>query len=196
MFELLAYTAIIASIWIVIGVFTVAKLYPSYSHNKQFCSELGAAGSATEKLSPLINNYPLGILFCAFGWYVINLENAPILVVLVGWLSIVHGIGTWVAGYFPMDANPYTESPTVTCQVHSWAGLVMLLSLLIAPILIAISDYLSISFRVFSACFVCVTCYFCFRLTKAFKQRTNAGAYQRLAYGVQLIWLSAFSLVI
>jgi len=76
MFELLAYTAIIASIWIVIGVFTVAKLYPSYSHNKQFCSELGAAGSATEKLSPLINNYPLGILFCAFGWYVINLENA------------------------------------------------------------------------------------------------------------------------
>lgn len=92
------YTAIIASVWIVIGVFTVAKRYPNYSHKKQFCSELGTAGSATEKLSPLINNYPLGILFCAFGWYVINLENAPILVVLVGWLSVVLVKGTWALG--------------------------------------------------------------------------------------------------
>lgn len=111
MFELLAFTALIASVWIVIGVFTVAKRYPGYSHKKQFCSELGATGSATEKLSALINNYPLGILFCAFGWYVINLENVPFLVASVGWLSIIHGIGTWVAGYFPMDADPILNRP-------------------------------------------------------------------------------------
>ena len=190
------YSALIANIWIVLGVYTAGKLYPGYSHTKQFCSELGAAGSPTEKLSPIINNYPLGLLFCLFGWYVLQLKNTPVLITLVGFLVIIHGVSTWVAGYYPMDAEPQTKTPTLSCQIHSWAGLVMLLSLLIAPVLVAASSYASISFRLFSILCVGIIGYLVLLLASAFKQQANAGLYQRLAYSVQLLWLSAFSLVI
>ncbi|HEA14887.1 MAG TPA: DUF998 domain-containing protein [Pseudoalteromonas prydzensis] len=190
------YSALIASIWIAVGVYIAGRCYPNYSHAKQFCSELGAVGSPTEKLSPIINNYPLGLLFCLFGWYVLQLENAPLLIALVGWLTISHGVATWFAGYFPMDGDPQTKTPTLSCRIHSWAGLVMLMSLLIAPILVAVSSYTSISFRLFSILCVCITCYFLVLLTQAFKQKGSVGTYQRLSYGVQLLWLSAFSLVL
>ncbi|WP_140391193.1 DUF998 domain-containing protein, partial [Pseudoalteromonas sp. JB197] len=111
MFETIAiYSGLIATLWIFIGVYVASRFYEGYSHSKQFCSELGATGSPTEKLSPLINNYPLGFLFCFFGWYLAQLANVSILVNIVGWLVIVHGIGTWVAGYFPMDADPFTRA--------------------------------------------------------------------------------------
>ncbi|MFT6789341.1 MAG: hypothetical protein ACJAVX_002714 [Pseudoalteromonas rhizosphaerae] len=159
------YSALSASIWIVAGVYIAGRCYPNYSHAKQFCSELGAAGSPTEKLSPLINNYPLGLLFCLFGWYVVQLENTAILIMLVGWLVMIHGVGTWIAGYFLMDADPNTKNPTLSCQIHSWAGLVMLLSLLIAPIFVAVSSYTSISFRLFSI--LCVYCLLLFSFVDA-----------------------------
>ncbi|MBE0377081.1 hypothetical protein PPRY_a4382 [Pseudoalteromonas prydzensis ACAM 620] len=95
-----------------------------------------------------------------------------------------------------MDGDPQTKTPTLSCRIHSWAGLVMLMSLLIAPILVAVSSYTSISFRLFSILCVCITGYLVILLASAFKQQANAGLYQRLAYGVQLLWLSVFSLVI
>ncbi|CAM4024360.1 MULTISPECIES: DUF998 domain-containing protein [Pseudoalteromonas] len=190
------YSALIASTWIIVGVYIAGKYYPGYSHKKQFCSELGAAGSPTEKLSPIINNYPLGLLFCLFGWHVLQLKDTPTLITLVGWLTISHGVATWLAGYFPMDADPQTKTPTLSCQIHSWAGLIMLLSLFFAAIFVAMSDYVSIGFRFFSILAVAFTGYFVILLARAFKQQGDAGLYQRLAYGVQLLWLSAFSLVI
>ena len=61
--ELVSYFGILASIWMLVGVYGVAKRYPNYSHKNQFCSELGASGSPTERLSPAVNNYPLALLF-------------------------------------------------------------------------------------------------------------------------------------
>lgn len=193
------YSGLIATIWIFIGVYVAGRFYDGYDHAKQFCSELGAAGSPTEKLSPLINNYPLGFLFCFFGWYLAQLSNVSNLVNIAGWLVIVHGIGTWVAGYFPMDADPFTKNPTFKCKVHSWAGFMMLLSLTVAPILIAISpttDTISQSFRIFSLCSVIGAIYYLVAMVKAVKNQTNPGIHQRLSYGFQLIWLSVFSLVL
>ena len=81
MFENIAvYSGVIATIWIFIGVYVAGRFYEGYSHSKQFCSELGATGSPTEKLSPLINNYPLGFLFCFFGLYLAQLSDVSILV--------------------------------------------------------------------------------------------------------------------
>ncbi|ATD05028.1 MULTISPECIES: DUF998 domain-containing protein [Pseudoalteromonas] len=200
MFETIAiYSGLIATLWIFIGVYVASRFYEGYSHSKQFCSELGATGSPTEKLSPLINNYPLGFLFCFFGWYLAQLANVSILVNIVGWLVIVHGIGTWVAGYFPMDADPFTKHPTFSCKVHSWAGFIMLLSLVVAPILIAISPTTEITplyFRVFSIVSVIATVYYLFAMAKAIKLQSNPGSYQRISYGIQLSWLSVFSIVL
>ena len=200
MFETIAiYSGLIATLWIFIGVYVASRFYEGYSHSKQFCSELGATGSPTEKLSPLINNYPLGFLFCFFGWYLAQLANVSILVNIVGWLVIVHGIGTWVAGYFPMDADPFTKHPTFSCKVHSWAGFIMLLSLVLAPILIAISPTTEITplyFRVFSIISVIATVYYLFAMAKAVKLQSNPGTYQRISYGIQLSWLSVFSIVL
>ena len=200
MFEMIAiYSGLIATLWIFIGVYVASQFYEGYSHSKQFCSELGATGSPTEKLSPLINNYPLGFLFCFFGWYLARLANVSILVNIAGWLVIVHGIGTWVAGYFPMDADPFTKHPTFSCKVHSWAGFIMLLSLVVAPILIAISpttEVISLYFRVFSIVSVIATVYYLFAMAKAIKLQSNPGTYQRISYGIQLSWLSVFSTVL
>ena len=55
MFETIAvYSGLIATLWIFIGVYVASLFYEGYSHCKQFCSELGATGSPTEKLSPLM----------------------------------------------------------------------------------------------------------------------------------------------
>ncbi|KAF7763019.1 hypothetical protein PUND_b0336 [Pseudoalteromonas undina] len=200
MFETIAiYSGLIATLWIFIGVYVASRFYKGYSHSKQFCSELGATGSPTEKLSPLINNYPLGFLFCFFGWYLAQLANVSILVNIAGWLVIVHGIGTWVAGYFPMDADPFTKHPTFSCKVHSWAGFIMLLSLVVAPILIAISpttEVISLYFRVFSIVSVIATVYYLFAMAKAIKLQSKPGTYQRISYGIQLSWLSVFSIAL
>ncbi len=200
MFEIIAiYSGLIATIWIFVGVYVASIFYSGYNHSTQFCSELGAVGSPTEKLSPIINNYPLGFLFCLFGWYLAQLTNTSTLVNLAGWFVIIHGLGTWVAGYFPMDADPYTKNPSFTCKVHSWAGFIMFISLIIAPILIALSpttELVSANFRIFSVLSVFAAIYFLFAMAKAVKSQTNPGTHQRISYAIQLFWLSVFSLVL
>lgn len=193
------YSGVIATIWITVGVYIAGKFYCGYNHQKQFCSELGASGSPTEKLSPIINNYPLGALFCLFGAYLVLLPNSSVLINLAGWLIIIHGISTWVAGYFPMDADPYTREPTLHCKIHSWAGFIMFLSLLIAPILVAISpttSTINMTFKVFSIASVIVAIYYLIVMAKVFKSKGNVGTYQRISYGVQLLWLSTFSVIL
>jgi hypothetical protein len=126
-------------------------------------------------------------------WYLAQLVN------IAGWLVIVHGISTWVAGYFPMDADPFTKHPTFSCKVHSWAGFIMLLSLVVAPILIAISpttEVISLYFRVFSIVSVIATVYCLFAMAKAIKLQSKPGTYQRISYGIQLSWLSVFSITL
>ncbi|KDM93499.1 DUF998 domain-containing protein [Photobacterium galatheae] len=200
MFESIAvYSGLIATIWIFVGVYIAGRLYAGYDHSKQFCSELGATGSPTEKLSPLINNYPLGFLFCFFGWYLAQLPSVSILVNIAGWFVVAHGIGTWVAGYFPMDADPFTKNPTLNCKIHSCAGVIMLLSLVVAPILIAISpttETIPLYFRILSIVSVVAAVYSLFAMAKAVKNQSNPGLHQRFSYGFQLIWLSVFSLVL
>jgi len=193
------YSGLIASIWIVIGVYVASLFYADYNHSTQFCSELGATGSPTEKLSPLINNYPLGVLFCLFGWYLMSIPNVSILINVTGWLVITHGIATWIAGYFPMDADPFTRNPTLHCKIHSWAGFVMLLSFVIAPVLIAVSPtsaLISVHFKIFSIVCVVAAVYYLFAMARAVRTKTKPGIYQRISYGFQLLWLSVFSLVL
>ena len=200
MFESIAtLSGLIATIWISIGVYIAAKFYPNYDHANQFCSELGAAGSPTEKLSPLINNYPLGFIFCLFGLHLMQLPDSNTALLITGALVIIHGVGTWIAGYFPMDKNPYTKTPSFSCKVHSWAGFIMLLSLLVAPVLIAFSPKSAMIpdwFRWVSILTVILAFYYLVKMTKAVKKQKFVGYYQRVSYWIKLIWLSIFSLIL
>lgn len=192
-------SGLIATIWITVGVYVAAKLYPNYDHSNQFCSELGATGSPTEKISPIINNYPLGIIFCLFGWVLIQLNNSNLALTICGVLIIIHGIGTWVAGYFPMDKDPYTKSPTLSCKIHSWAGFVMLSSLLLAPVITAFSPesiYVPFWFRGASIITVFLATYYLVKMAKAARKQKLTGYYQRLSYWVKLLWLSIFSVIL
>ncbi|NIB38651.1 DUF998 domain-containing protein [Pseudomaricurvus alkylphenolicus] len=193
--ELWPYSGLAASIWLVIGVAVAGAKYEGYSHTRQFCSELGAAGSPTERFSPIINNYPLGLLFVLFGVYLAS-EADALLMSSIGWLIVTHGVGTWVAGYFPMDADPYTPSPTRACKIHGLAGVVMLLSLIVAPVLSLFSSEFSVAFKGFSVVCLAATLIFTATLAGAFKKQSNPGLHQRLSYGAQLLWLAGLSLVV
>jgi hypothetical membrane protein len=199
MFDLLSYTGIIASIWIVVGIYIASLYYPNYSHTRQFCSELGAFGSPTQKLSPAINNYPLGLLFVLFGYYLIaanssNLPSTSLNTTIVGIMVIVHGVCTWVCGFFPMDADPYTPTPTTSCKIHTWAGLIMLISFIVAPAIVMFSSAYPIALRLFSFNCILGCIFFSYKLKGALKAKTHPGLYQRLSYGFQILWLFVYSL--
>ena len=199
MLDLLSYTGIVASIWIVVGIYIASLYYPKYSHAKQFCSELGAFGSPTQKLSPAINNYPLGFLFILFGYYLIVADSAhnPSSITpttIIGAMVIIHGLCTWVCGYFPMDADPYTSKPTTSCKIHTWSGLVMLLSFIIAPAVVIFSSVYPIALRLFSFYCILGCFFFSYKLSGALKAKTHPGLYQRLSYGFQILWLFVYSL--
>lgn len=187
------YLGLIATAWMIVGVAIAGKRYPNYSHVNQFCSELGASGSPTEKLSPKINNFPLSVLFVAFGWFIIQQHAASTLLVIIGWSILTHGVGTLIAGIFPMDADPYIEKPSNTCQIHSMAGVVMLLSLNVAMLVAPFASNFTSIFKAFSILCLAVHFYFTFSLAQAYKNKRKIGLHQRLSYGAQLIWLSGLS---
>lgn len=191
-----AYCGLLASVWIVFGIAIAASRYQGYNHATQFCSELGAVGSPTEKFSPLINNYPLGVLFCLFGYYLMGSGAHSILLMVIGGLVIIHGLGTLVAGYFPMDADPYTRKPTTACKIHSWAGFIMLLSLYLAPVLALFESSFTLYFKLFSLVCFLLSIYFTVTMAKAIKKQSNPGTHQRLGYAAQLLWLSGLSILV
>jgi hypothetical membrane protein len=191
----LAYSGVIAALWALVGVAIAAKNYKGYSHAKQFLSELGAKNSPVEKLSPIINNYPLGLLLTLFGGHLIYLDDFTVLF-YVGWLVILHGICTWVTGYFPMDTDPYTKSPSLSCKVHTLAGSAMSLSLLIAPFLCLLSNVFPTTFKLFTLACLLISIVFMLTLAKAFNNKTNLGTHQRISYSAQLVWLSGLSILV
>lgn len=192
----MAYSGLLASIWMVMGVVVAGIRYKGYSHSRQFLSELGATGSPTEKFSPAINNFPLGLLFIGFGLYVSQFNSSSTLIFSSGLLIVLHGLGTWIAGYFPMDSDPYTKTPTFRSRVHAFAGMIMFLSLLIAPTLLVFSPLFTLGFKLFSIACLFTSIYFTLIFARSFKVKKNIGTYQRLSYGAQLAWISGLSLVL
>ncbi|MCE0559178.1 DUF998 domain-containing protein [Motilimonas sp. E26] len=193
---ILPFTGIIASIWIVLGIYIASRFYPNYSHSKQFCSELGAFGSPTQKLSPAINNYPLGALFVLFGYYLIISHQSHLPTAVIGAMVIIHGVCTWVCGFFPMDADAYTKSPSRSCKIHTWSGLMMLVSFIIAPLIVTFSSFYPMALRYLSALCIFGCFYFSYKLAKALELKTVPGLHQRLSYGFQIFWLFIYSLFV
>jgi hypothetical protein len=195
--DLLVLFGFLPIIWISIGLYVAGHFYPQYSHKTQFCSELGAIGSPTQKLSPVINNFPLGIIFCILGMLLFEQTQNPI-IIFTAICVVIHGIGTVVAGTFGMDLDPYIKTPSRSGIIHSWAGFIMFMSLLIPQVSIFFTDYIAISitFKMFCLIYLVLTLYFTVKLKKAYQAKTYPGLYQRLSYGVQLIWLSHLGFIL
>ncbi|WP_028300619.1 DUF998 domain-containing protein [Oceanospirillum beijerinckii] len=186
----------ISVIYLIIGIAITAKFYPGYSHTQQFVSELAAIGSPTQKLSPRLNNYPLSVMFCVFGLSICNLNTAGISEWIAGSSIIVHGLATAVAGFYSMDKDPYIETPSFSGQIHALAGLLVMVSLFIAPLALMFSPLYSRGFQLFSVLCISLSVAFLVATAKAYQSRNNAGLYQRLSYGAQLLWLAGFSLIL
>lgn len=185
----LSLVGLFASLWFVVGVFITARNYPNYSHTKQFLSELGALQSPTQKLSPIINNFPLSFLFITFGIYLLSSGD----LIFIGYCIILHGMGTLIAGIFPMDFGPYTKCSAMSCKIHLTAGLIMFISLFAGSTFAVFTIGFGVAFKLISAVATFFTLYFILKLSKELSNKGNVGLYQRLSYGCQLIWLSFLS---
>lgn len=120
---------LITPFWLVLGVAIAGAMYPGYSHVDQAMSLLGAEGAPTKELSPLINNFPLGVLFMLFGASVL-LRFSNRWARFSGLLIMLHGLGSFGTGYFACDAGCAPTNPSISQNLHNLAGLIMALSLL------------------------------------------------------------------
>ena len=190
------YSGMIIPVWLFIGVTIAGAMNPGYSHINQAMSELGAKGSMTHVISPLINNFPLGILFIAFGLYIITTLRNSKLAICSGVMVLVHGIGSILAGYFSCDAGCQPASPSNSQIAHNLSGFTMFLSLTIAGWL-----WVYLGKRQLGSTFLSWFSFVCMvvalgaalMLPQAVESGQNFGLYQRVNYGVSVIWLGVLS---
>lgn len=190
------YAGMVIPVWLLVGVIVAGLMNPGYSHIDQAMSELGAEGSATHVLSPIINNFPLGILFIAFGLYVISALKKSKLAVVSGAMIVVHGIGSILAGYFSCDAGCQPVSPSSSQVIHNIAGLIMFLSLTIAGwlwVYLGQKQLKSAAFSWFSLACMLIALGAAVMLPQAVESGHYFGFYQRINYGVSVIWLAGLS---
>jgi len=192
--DLLVLFGLLPFVWISVGLYVAGRFYPQYSHKTQFCSELGAIGSPTQKLSPVINNFPLGFIFCILGALLFE-QTTNTIILFTAICVVIHGVGTVIAGIFGMDFDPYIKTPSRSGIIHSWAGFIMFMSLLLPQFVILFQvDLIGLNFKLVSILYLVLTLYFTIKLRQSYHQKTIPGLYQRLSYGAQLIWLAHLSI--
>lgn len=193
------YSGMIIPIWLFIGVTIAGAMNPDYSHMNQAMSELGAKGAETYLLSPILNNYPLGILFISFGLYIVATFKESKLAVFSGVMVLIHGLGSILAGVYSCDAGCLPEIPTTSQVIHDVSGLVMFLSLTIAGwlwVFLGKKQLDSKSFSWFSLICMIIALGAAFMLPSAIETGLNFGLYQRINYGVSVVWLAGLSYVL
>lgn len=195
----LGYLAgLVTPLWLALGVTLVGALYPGYSHFDHAMSLLGAEGAPTRYISPLINNYPLGTLFMLFGVTVL-LSFDNLWARLSGVLIILHGLGSYGTGYFACDLGCAPDSPSTSQNLHNLAGLLMAFSLLIASALWAYLGRRLLGSRMFSWFSLLCTLVAVSALSLmagALESGHGFGLYQRINYGVSLLWLATLALML
>ncbi|UFH48407.1 DUF998 domain-containing protein [Pseudomonas sp. KNUC1026] len=186
---------LIIPFWLLLGLIVTSHFYPGYSHINQAMSALGAVGSPTQAISPLIDNYPLGLFFIIFSLGVIFTPNLPRLGRFTGVLIGLHGLANLFTGYFPCDALCKPVEPSASQLIHNTAGFAMLLTLLAASAL-----WSWLAFRVQERWFGFWSIILTFAtvasipwMAAAAQMETSFGLYQRFNYFSQLIWVAVFA---
>jgi len=193
------FSGTLAPIWLLFGVIIAGSFYPEYSHFNQAMSELGAKGSPTHMLSPLLNNYPLGVLFILFGIGVIKTFSTSNMAMFSGALIVIHGLASFSAGFFSCDIACDLESPSTEQNIHNISGLVLFFSLFIASVIWVFISKRCICvkwFEWFSLICSIVAIALLPLMAGAVESGVGFGLFQRLNYGSQALWILVFSIVL
>jgi hypothetical membrane protein len=182
--------------WLAIGVTLTALAYPGYSHIDQAMSQLGAEGAPTHGFSAWVNNFPLGVLFIAFAIGVARRFAGSRVALLSAGLILLHGQASFATGHFSCDQGCAPVQPSLSQQVHNLAGLLMFLSLTLASALwVFLGKRLLASPRFALFCALCVVLSIASvaMMGKAFAEGHGFGLYQRLNYGVAVVWVAVLA---
>ena len=192
------FAGLITPLWLTLGVTIAGALYPGYSHVDQAMSLLGAVDAPTRVISPLINNFPLGVLFLLFGTALL-LSFRSRWARLSGLLIILHGLGSFGTGYFACDAGCAPEHPSASQNLHNLAGLVMAFSLLLASglwVWLGRRLLASPGFSWFSLFCTLAAVGALPLMASALESGHGFGLYQRINYGASLLWVAGLALML
>ena len=161
-------------------------------------SELGVRGRPSASIHPLVNNYPIGVLFIVFGIYILSSYWADLPMAAIGLLVVIHGLSHLVTGLYPCDADLGIPKASSTQIIHNIAGLMMLVSLLVASIVGAVSSLVEVSqwFQVFSLTCALVSVIFTILMGQSLSTGRNIGLYPRISCGALMVWVAVFSGVV
>lgn len=185
-------------LWLFAGVTLTALAYPGYSHLDQAMSQLGAEGAPTRRFSAWVNNLPLGVLFVLFAAGLAKRFGTSRLALASAALILLHSLASFATGYFACDQGCAPAQPSASQQVHNLAGMVMFVTLTLATalwVLLAKGALRSPGLGLFSALCVMLALVTLGLMGKAFADGHLFGLYQRLNYGVSVIWVAALALL-
>jgi hypothetical membrane protein len=185
--------------WLFFGVLLTALAYPGYSHLDQAMSQLGAQGSPTQGFSAWLNNLPLGVFFVLFAVAVMRQVRSSRLALFSAGLILVHGLASFVTGYFACDQGCAPAQPSFSQQMHNLAGLVMFLSLTLASLIWAfVSKRLlgSRGFGLFSSACTLLAVVTVVLMAHAVEAGHSFGLYQRINYGISVFWVAGLALML
>src|SRR5690606_19727089 len=113
-----------------------------------------------------------------------------------GLMIVLHGIGSIFAGYFSCDAGCQPASPSTSQIMHNLSGLIMFLSLSVAGwlwVYLGKKQLGSTFLSWFSLFCMVVALGAALMLPQAVESGHYFGLYQRVNYGISVIWLSVLS---
>ncbi|WP_144964968.1 DUF998 domain-containing protein [Pseudomonas sp. DE0010] len=183
-------------LWLALGVTLTAMAYPGYDHLQLAMSQLGAVGAPTHHLSPLVNNFPLALLFALFAWGIARRWRGSRLAMVSAVLLLLHAVGSLGTGWFACDQGCAPEQPSTSQQLHNLSGLLMFISLTLAS---ALWIWLGARIAHSRALAVCsLACTLGAIVTVGFMGQAMQsgelfGLYQRLNYGVGVLWVAAIA---
>ncbi|MGC1328637.1 DUF998 domain-containing protein [Pseudomonas sp.] len=185
--------------WLALALLILGSLYPDYSQFEQSMSVLGAVDAPTHFIAPIINNFPLGLLFILFGVSVYKTFPQSALARFSGLLIVLHGLASFVTGDFACDAGCSLDAPSTTQQIHHLAGLVMAWSLIGAG---AIWAWLGLRLQGFrglaflSMALTLVALVTVPMVAISAKNLVGHGLYERVNAFVSAIWVAIFAVVL
>ena len=190
------YSGALIPFWLFFSVYYAGSFDPDFDHVHQLMSELGAKGSVVESYSPLINNYPLGMLFIIFGVGLYQCFEGAKGRLLISVCFVTHGLGSLGTGFFACDSGCPLVGGSFDQSMHTLFGLMMFFSLSVACFLMSLRSMgliKSMLFQRFSfACFM-IALVALMASFVAYWFGSFAGFFERIGYGVLCGWLLVLS---